>query len=377
MRNWGAGLFAVWVGCLSVGCATTAAPVTAPAGWQPVFTATEKEASILFDARVLAPGREISSVTLVGTFNSWGTGTPLALRRQEDGTWRETFPRTLLGVPGNSGTTEFQFILDGRDRMGGAVAPEGQRFGNNFVILWPGITEATIAYRDAQNRILKTHYDSEAELTNFRELAGGRLAPGRLYRSYHPFIPSRNGPIEQARLEGVQKLMEEKKVAAVINLSDEAEVLNSDSPPAYYKNLATQGQVLFAPTHYNVVYFGPAGAEFTAELNQVLSFMAKTPGPYLIHCRLGTDRTGVVSAILQALAGVPWSAILADFQQSNSLGIEEYRAPELLTYSIEQFLGRSPESIPEQELSASVRARLEQKGLGHATLDQVLKHLTP
>jgi hypothetical protein len=330
----------------------------------------------------LAPDRELSTVALVGTFNAWGQGPALALHRHPDGTWLGTFPRTVLGVPGNSGTTELQFIINGspdgdvngNERIGGWVAPEGQRFGNNFVVLWPGMTAATIAQRDVDRHRARADHASLAELTNFRALRG-KLAPGRIFRAYHPFLPSRGGTVEQARLRGVQQLFDEHQIAAVINLSDGAQVAESPLAPSAYRDLANQGRVLFTPTSYAVVYFGTADAEFSNVIKRVLAFIAQHPGPYLIHCRLGTDRTGVVSAILQALAGVPWSAIIEDFQLSNLLGIEEYRAPELLTYSITQFLGRSPEAMTAPNLAIAMRARLQQIS-GALTIAQVLRRLT-
>jgi Tyrosine phosphatase family len=328
--------------------------------WRPTFLASATQATLVFDAPELAPGRELSAVAVTGTFTGWGKALPL--QAQADGTWQATFSRAVLGVPGNSGTTEFQFLLEGptgTDRVGGSLAPSGQRFANNFVILWPEITADIIAQRDGQNRHRRSDFDSVSELANFRELVGGKLRRGRLYRSYHPFVASQAGAIETQRLSAVQGLMAEIKISAVINLSDDIEIINRPQTPSYYRELVDKGRVLFAPTHYNTVYFDSSGSEFDGVILQVLSFMAEQPGPYLIHCRLGTDRTGVVSAILQVLAEVPWPTIVEDFQRSNSLGMEEYRAPELLTYSIAQFLGRSPDHIPARELAALLRSRLQ------------------
>jgi protein tyrosine/serine phosphatase len=374
MRSQSTRLFVLLAGLLWLGCAATPASEAVRPAWRPVFEATETEATVLFDPAVFTPGHTVESVGLVGTFNSWNTNELWHLQKRADGTWGGRFPRSRLGVPGNSGVTEFQFIVDGSERITGNGAPAGQRFANNFVILWPGFTEALVAERDAENQKLRHAYDSDADLTNFRELAGGRLSPGRLFRSYHPFVASRELSTEQARLATIQRLMQEKQVTAVINLSDTADMGHTPRTPDHYRELVLQGKVLFAPTRYSTVYFASNGEEFTGELRLVLEFIASTPGPYLVHCRLGTDRTGVVAALLEGLAGVPWPVILEDFQKSNSLGIMEYRAPELLTYSITQFLGRNPADVP--DLAAALRARLLEKQIEPTIIDQALDNLT-
>ena len=68
----------------------------------------------------------------------------------------------------------------------------------------------------------------------------------------------------------------------------------------------------------------------------VVRFINKHPGPYYVHCRLGTDRTGTVSACLAALAGASWEEIAQDYMLTNKMGLREYRDSRLLKYSFEK-----------------------------------------
>jgi protein-tyrosine phosphatase len=62
-------------------------------------------------------------------------------------------------------------------------------------------------------------------------------------------------------------------------------------------------------------------------LATVLSTLAE-PGatPALVHCMAGKDRTGVVVALLLALAGVPHETIAADYALTSTFLGDEYRA---------------------------------------------------
>lgn len=63
--------------------------------------------------------------------------------------------------------------------------------------------------------------------------------------------------------------------------------------------------------------------------------------PFLVHCRLGTDRTGVVTGFLEALMGASWGEIAEDYSKSNEQGFREFRNENLLKYSLEKLLNIS------------------------------------
>ena len=53
--------------------------------------------------------------------------------------------------------------------------------------------------------------------------------------------------------------------------------------------------------------------DFKERLAEGFRFMAANPGPYLIHCKEGKDRTGFAAAILECLMGANTTEVVRDF----------------------------------------------------------------
>ncbi|WP_306291689.1 tyrosine-protein phosphatase [Microbispora sp. GKU 823] len=66
----------------------------------------------------------------------------------------------------------------------------------------------------------------------------------------------------------------------------------------------------------------------TARISAVLTAVAAAPpGPVLLHCHSGKDRTGVVAALALALAGVPARHIAADYAETaRCLSLDDHLA---------------------------------------------------
>lgn len=62
-------------------------------------------------------------------------------------------------------------------------------------------------------------------------------------------------------------------------------------------------------------------ANFAAAVTAV----AESPGPCVVHCAAGKDRTGLVSALLLRLAGVAIESVAADYAVSNPFLIPKHR----------------------------------------------------
>lgn len=64
--------------------------------------------------------------------------------------------------------------------------------------------------------------------------------------------------------------------------------------------------------------------ESTDQMRTVITLLAEQEGaPTLIHCASGKDRTGIIVALVQLLAGVPRDEVVADYLLSNPLNESE------------------------------------------------------
>lgn len=150
----------------------------------------------------------------------------------------------------------------------------------------------------------------EAVSGNFRNVQAGAIGKNNLFRSQHPANGSK-------RSYYANELAELKQIQTVLNLSDSEKVLKNHFKEAkidssyYYKTLYDRGSVYTAnlnPEHVNSAY--------RKKLVGSLKYMARTKGPYLIHCEIGRERTGFAILLLECLMGAPYDYMLDDYAQS-------------------------------------------------------------
>ncbi|ACQ80295.1 protein tyrosine/serine phosphatase [Beutenbergia cavernae DSM 12333] len=75
-----------------------------------------------------------------------------------------------------------------------------------------------------------------------------------------------------------------------------------------------QGAAQFMEDTYRAIVTDPASTE---ALGTALQLVATSPGPVLVHCAAGKDRTGLLVSTAQRLVGVPTDRVEADFLYSN------------------------------------------------------------
>jgi protein-tyrosine phosphatase len=80
-------------------------------------------------------------------------------------------------------------------------------------------------------------------------------------------------------------------------------------------------------------------------IGDVLEMLSETANqPVVIHCLGGKDRTGVVSALLLALLGVPWATVRDDYLRSNEFYEGTLDDPQnSLSRAMENKLGHPPD----------------------------------
>lgn len=158
---------------------------------------------------------------------------------------------------------------------------------------------------------------------NFRDLGGYPSEGGRRVRWRQLF---RSDALHHLTARDVERLQAELGIRHIVDLRSTAE-------------LEAEGRGLLAAAparfHHLPLYDGPTGEgrERAAELSladryflmadfarkpiaRVLETLAASDAPAVYHCAAGKDRTGVISAILLGVLGVPDEIIVADYAAS-------------------------------------------------------------
>ncbi len=154
---------------------------------------------------------------------------------------------------------------------------------------------------------------SDAEFANFREVKTTGIAEGKLYRSSSPINDWGNRHLI------ADELSQEHGIKTFINLVDSNEGMRS------YKGFAQtyySGQAAIA-LNMNLKFLSK---DFQNKVARGVKFIARNEPPFLIHCNLGKDRTGLFCAIIEALMGATPDEISEDYATSfyNYFGVKLY-----------------------------------------------------
>jgi protein-tyrosine phosphatase len=155
---------------------------------------------------------------------------------------------------------------------------------------------------------------------NFRDLGGYPAAGGRTVRWRELY---RSDALHHLTPADVARMRDELRIATIVDLRSSAE-LQSDGrghlaaePVAFHHVPLFDGRVA-RPESWNGLetladrYFLLAEIAKDA-IARVVTVVAESPGPAVYHCAAGKDRTGVVSAVLLGLLGVPDEVVVADY----------------------------------------------------------------
>ncbi len=164
---------------------------------------------------------------------------------------------------------------------------------------------------EAINRFCE-HVHDVYYLRNFRPVQG----TGKVFRSLAP-----------AAFEGdprLERWFVENDIKTLIDLRRPDEVEKSPDDPVLAKRL---GQTIYL-LNFNADEI--AASDYTKgligckdEVRQMFEAMLESPGSTLIHCGAGKDRTGVISALVELLIGIPDEKIVAAYLLSGQDTREE------------------------------------------------------
>ena len=216
---------------------------------------------------------------------------------------------------------------------------------------------------------------TEEEFLNAREVTAGQIQADRLFRSATPFEPL------LGRVEQLGEYLKEHKINCVLDLTDTEESLGSYTDlPEYTASLISSGKVI--PSCIGVDHIEP---EAMKTIGKGLTAMANADGPYLIHCNLGRDRTGVICAVLEALCGASYQEIVDDYMLSYDMLHKIDMDPSSLQYKLfkqrideqlEAVLEIGMDKLAESDLKAPARDYLSRCGMQDESIEKLINKLT-
>lgn len=326
-------------------------------------------------------------VFIEGSFNGWlkGIDNKWLLSPVENSNLQILeLPYYDVAAPGNCGFPEFKFYIIHEDTLkveepASKTNLPGFKAGSNHVLLRVQDNPEEVVSAQKAMQVKKPLSDFNirnkkhiAILSNVRQVPATEM----LWRGYHPYKISRSDlDTERTRIELVKKLLKANKINSIICLSGNEVPNKRESICEYQQEIINAGNQLNLNSSYNTVYYRSASKEFQEQIAKIIHFINKAPAPFYVHCRLGSDRTGVVSATLAALCGAEWDEILEDYQKTNEMGTGEYRSYRLLKYSFERMLEKEIDNV--ENLQQEVTDYFVKSGsLTQEDIDNAVKKLT-
>lgn len=141
---------------------------------------------------------------------------------------------------------------------------------------------------------------TDAEFANFRAVSVSGIKDDILYRSSTPLDPA------IGRSEYAMAATEAAGIRSIINLGDSEEQMKGFD--AYQDSYYSRCPVVNPEMNYDFTT-----VEFAEDTKASISFIIGNDGPYLIHCKEGKDRTGILCAILECFAGTPYDEVCKDY----------------------------------------------------------------
>lgn len=196
---------------------------------------------------------------------------------------------------------------------------------------------------------------------NFRDLGSYRAAGGRRMRGGQVF---RSDGLQHLTEKDLRKLREEIRLGTVIDLRSPVEVEETGTGPIAEhaeiipmplfrqtrEQAAAQQPQFTVPANMGELYF--LMLTFAREpIVEVVRILARAETPTVFHCAAGKDRTGVISALLLSILGVPDQTIVADYAFSRQ-NIDRINARLNASESYQRLMSDLPEDAYDADPAA-------------------------
>ena len=141
---------------------------------------------------------------------------------------------------------------------------------------------------------------TDEEFANFRAVAVTGLKENVLYRSSTPLEPA------LGRNEYAMSATERAGIKSIVNLDDSVETMKNY--PTYPGSFYSRCAVVNPEMGYDF-----ESEEFAAKVKECVLFIIENDGPYLVHCKEGKDRTGILCAVLECFSGATADDVKRDY----------------------------------------------------------------
>ena len=326
----------------------------------------------LYDHKYWNQLEEVRSAYVCGSFTGWIELSDFCMKNSPSLSLHYlAVPFEKLRETGNSGHPEYKFCINGlyvslagKDFiLSPYVFPS---FDKNLMVIFNGENLEEIEKQNLLAGTVKSLADFDlSSRSGQEEISNFRLVPGtkKLFRSFHPFYSTGGRcsifETEKKRIEIAQKLAVEAEIKSDINLTDDYTLFAGNEInwydgtcskveiPQFYQRIIDSKSVCNVKSasgitpSYEYVYMNPRNPLFSEWMRLIVEFIIDDAheAPFMIHCAIGTDRTGVFSAILGAVCGADWNEVSCDYEKTNRLGILEFRSRTMLAKSFQRLLG--------------------------------------
>ena len=158
----------------------------------------------------------------------------------------------------------------------------------------------------------RSDYDSDEMFANFYPIECSGMKPGLLYRSSSPLMESDN----PSRYEYADRLARKAGIRTIFTFAHKEEqwkkaLATGSGYGEYCKELYDEGNISFNKSAMDIFLDKEA-----IKIGEAMRRMLESEPPFLIHCQIGRDRTGIVTMILQTLAGATYEEVESSYMKA-------------------------------------------------------------
>ena len=235
-------------------------------------------------------------------------------------------------VPTGKTVTKFSVIVSSRQDLSDGFTVNGSTaqqvsfynafVGDNYFKVLATLNDGTVEASDVKVFKVTTQAPRNLKvgnLPNCRDtggrttVAGGKIKQGLIYRTSGNKFDNRSAPDTEA----MNTLRDVLKVKTEINVADNTGYNISVSGTTVKTAFMDYGKTPYSNMSRN-----------SQRIRQVFEILGDENNyPVYYHCRIGTDRTGIVGICLGGLLGIPFNEVMQDYAFSNFAPIDGQRYP--------------------------------------------------